>query len=237
MSNSTEMGEHIKRKQSFISHSHQFLDMLISSADPPCYSPNISLLNLSPQENNSVVSIRRSKQFLIRSKVILDCELSHKTAFNWSIYQVNAVSTPVISKHGTSELRIAPHMLPVGSYLVRLIVTMVDTQVFGVSQGYIKVISSPLVALISGGTKVARGFNKTLVFNASMSYDPDEEKPQSSSKLVNYMYIICSAYNLLFSSRKYPYSPPPQGRLFVLHPTHTTHPTPLISPGWVSIFS
>lgn len=159
--------------------------MLISSADPPCYSPNISLPNLSPLESSSMVTISRSKQFLIQSEVTLDCELSHKTAFNWSIYQLNAEETPLISKNGTSEFRITPHMLPVGSYLVRLTVTMVGTQVFGVSQGYIKINSSPLVALISGGTKVARGFNKSLVFNASMSYDPDEETPQSSSELVH----------------------------------------------------
>ena len=45
---------------------------------------------------------------------------------------------------------------------------------FGVSQGYFKVVSSPLVASIAGGSKVARGLNRTLVFDASLSFDPDE---------------------------------------------------------------
>ena len=56
---------------------------------------------------------------------------------------------------------------------MRLTVKMAGTQVFGFSEGYIQVIESPLIAHISGGTKMERGFNKTLVFNASLSRDPD----------------------------------------------------------------
>lgn len=155
----------------------------MSPADLPCSNPNVSLPNLSPQDSPATVSIYRSKQFLIQSDVILDCELSHKTAFTWSIYQVNPEDILVVSTNGTYELRITPRMLAVGTYYVQLIVSMVGTQVFGISQGYFKVISSPLVALINGGPKVVRGFDRSLVFNASMSYDPDEDNQQSSSKL------------------------------------------------------
>lgn len=97
---------------------------------------------------------------------------------------MGAVEAPVLSTNGTSEFRITSHLLPVGGYLVRLTVSMLGTQVFGVGQGYFQIISSPLVAVISGGTKVARGFNRSLVFDASLSYDPDEENQQSSSKLL-----------------------------------------------------
>ena len=65
-----------------------------------------------------------------------------------------------------------------GIYLVRLTVEMVGTEVFGFNEGYIRVIESPLVARIAGGTKVERGFNKTLVFNGSLSRDPDSFHPQ-----------------------------------------------------------
>ena len=51
---------------------------------------------------------------------------------------------------------------------------------FGVSQGYFQVVSSPLIASIAGGSKVARGLNRTLIFDASMSHDPDEENQQFS---------------------------------------------------------
>lgn len=155
--------------------SHFFLNL-----DLPCRSPNVSLPNLSPNVS-STLSIRRSNQFFIQSDVSLDCQLSHRTTFIWSIYQLDAVVKPVLTRN-TSELRITPHMLPVGVYFVRLTVNMLGTPVSGVGGGYFTVTSSPLVALIAGGSKVVRGFNRTLIFNASTSYDPDDENHQLSSK-------------------------------------------------------
>ena len=158
----------------------------------------MSLPNLSPQDSSATVSIYRSKQFLLQADIILYCELSHKTVFTWSIYQVNPEDILVLSTNGTYELRITPRMLAVGTYYVQLIVSMVGTQVFGIGQGYFKVISSPLVALITGGTKVARGFDRSLVFNASLSYDPDEENQQSSSKLYSHFFCFCLFLFILF---------------------------------------
>ena len=139
--------------------------------------------------------MHRSSQYLIQPDVILDCELSQKTIFTWSIYQLDAVETSVFSTTGTSEFRITPLMLPVGGYLVRLTVNMLGTQVSGVGQGFIQINSSPLIALIVGGTKVARGFNRSLVFDASMSYDPDEEDKQSSSKSSLTMKFVLLIYS------------------------------------------
>ena len=86
---------------------------------------------------------------------------------------------PVLSRTGSSELLITRRLLPVGTYLIQLTVRMMGTEVSGVAKGFIRVIHSPLVALISGGTKVERGFNKTLEFDASLSRDPDFESPSS----------------------------------------------------------
>ena len=86
----------------------------------------------------------------------------------------------MLSRNSPSELQITPRLLPVGVYLVQLTVIMIGTPVFGVSQGYFKVVSSPLVASIAGGSKVARGLNRTLVFDASLSFDPDEVNPKCS---------------------------------------------------------
>ena len=95
---------------------------------------------------------------------------------------MSTVAVTLVLTRNTSELRITPHMLPVGVYFVRLTVNMLGTPVFGVGEGFFTVTSSPLVALIAGGSKVVRGFNRTLVFNASTSYDPDDENHQLSSK-------------------------------------------------------
>lgn len=141
----------------------------------------MSLPSLSP-DVSSALDIHRSSQFFIQSDVSLNCELSYRTTFIWNVYQLNAEEEPVLSRNSTSELRISPRLLPLGVYLVRLTVNMLETPVFGVGRGYFKVTSSPLVAFIAGGNKVARGFNRSLVFNASMSYDPDEENQQLLSK-------------------------------------------------------
>ena len=93
------------------------------------------------------------------------------TIFNWEVFHL--YSDKVLARNGSSELLIPRGSLPLGRYSVRLTVKMAGTKVFGVAEGYIRVISSPIVARIAGGTKTERGFNKTLVFNASLSHDPD----------------------------------------------------------------
>ena len=118
--------------------------------------------------------VYRSRQFIIQSEVKLNCDLSHKTLFFWRVYQLGEVDTPILSRNSYSELDISPRLLPAGDFMVQLNVSMIGTSVFGVSQGYFKVVSSPLVASIAGGSKVARGLERTLIFNASPSYDPDE---------------------------------------------------------------
>ena len=134
----------------------------------------MSLPNASPNASTDL-SFHRSRQFIIESEVKLNCELSHKTLFLWHVYQLGEDEIPFLSRNGTSELKIMRLLLPVGVFLVQLNVSMIGTAMFGVSQGYFKVVSSPLVASIAGGSKVARGLDRILVFDASQSYDPDEE--------------------------------------------------------------
>ena len=151
----------------------------LCSLERSCRSPTVELPSLSSNVTSSL-TVRRANQLLISSKVGLDCKLSYETIFNWEVYDLHSQSRehPFLSRYGgTSEFLIKRGKLPVGIYLVRLTVKMAGTQVFGLSEGYIRVIESPLVAHISGGTKVERGFNKTLVFNASLSRDPDSFNP------------------------------------------------------------
>lgn len=130
------------------------------------------------------MSIRRIDSLLIESEVILDCELSQNTLFTWSINTYPEMA-PLLSRNGSSEFRITPRMLPIGHYVIRLNVSVVGIQVSGIAQGSFQVTSSPLVALITGGTKVVRGFNRSLAFDASMSYDPDVEDQQSSGTIIS----------------------------------------------------
>ena len=139
----------------------------------------MKLPNVSPSATPDL-SFQRSRHFIIKSEVKLNCEFSDKTLFLWRVYQLGEEDTPLFSQNSFSELQITPRLLPVGDFLVELNVSMLGTAVFGVSQGYFQVVSSPLVASIAGGSKVARGLERTLIFDASLSYDPDEENLQFS---------------------------------------------------------
>ena len=154
---------------------------LFFSPETLCLSPNVSLSNLSPAVS-SAVSTLRSLSFVIRSEVRLNCNMSYETIFNWEVYHLNSSTGDRelrISRNGSSELRIRRRLLSVGNHLVQLTVGMLGTPVFGVGRGFIRVASSPLLALITGGTKVERGFNTTFVLNASLSRDPDDHNELS----------------------------------------------------------
>ena len=141
----------------------------------------MNLLNVSPNAS-SQWSFHRSSQFIIQSEVKLNCNFSFTTLFLWRVYQLGEEDTPLLSRKSFSELYITPRLLPVGEFLVQLNVSIIGTSVFGISQGYFKVVSSPLVASIAGGNKVARGLNSSLIFDASLSYDPDEDNQQFSGQ-------------------------------------------------------
>ena len=151
--------------------------------------------------------MRRANRLIISSEVFLDCELSSETVFNWDVYDLHSQSRehPVLSRYGgSSEFLIRRGKLLMGIYLVRLTVKMAGTQVFGFSEGYIRVIESPLVAHIAGGTKVERRFNKTLVFNASLSRDPDSFHPPHG-KLTTLLFLIYQGSGKLTHSKIYSY--------------------------------
>ena len=141
----------------------------------------MNLLNISPNFS-SHWSFHRSNQFIVQSEVKLNCNFSFAKMFLWRVYQLGEGDTPLLSRNSFSELHITPRLLPVGEFLVQLNVSIIGTAVFGISQGYFKVVSSPLVASIAGGSKVARGLKSSLTFDASLSYDPDEENQKFSGQ-------------------------------------------------------
>ena len=135
-----------------------------------------------PDSVSDALIVRPVSQLLIPSEVKLDCELSYKTIFNWTVFKLKPKqggNELVLSRKGSSELLIRGRTLGEGSYMVILTVSMRGTKVYGVNKGYFRIERSPLIALISGGTRVERGFNKTLEFDASFSGDPDAVLPNA----------------------------------------------------------
>lgn len=158
-------------------------EVFLGILERTCKSPVVNLPTL-PKTASNASRVRPASRLLIPSEVQLDCELSYETKFNWNVYKLNPLeggNELALSRSGTSELLITRRLLSVGTYLAKLTVSMMGTQVSGVAEGYIRVIRSPMIALISGGTKVERGFNQTLEFDGSLSRDPDALSPYSGT--------------------------------------------------------
>ena len=63
-----------------------------------------------------------------------------------------------------------------GLFKVRLKVGMVEEELKDfttVADGYIRVVQSPLIAKITGGSEIRRGFGSKLSIDSLGSYDPD----------------------------------------------------------------
>ncbi len=70
-----------------------------------------------------------------------------------------------------------PRSLDYGLYYIRFTLTMVGVE--GVSSstfGYVKIIPSPIVAEVRGGSIRVVGFDKMILLDGGMSRDPDEEE-------------------------------------------------------------
>lgn len=117
-----------------------------------------------PDSVSDALIVRPVSQLLIPSEVKLDCELSYKTIFNWTVFKLNSMqggNELVLNRKGSSELLIRGRTLAEGSYMVILTVSMRGTKVYGVNKGYFRIERSPLIALISGGTRVT--WNEDLI--------------------------------------------------------------------------
>lgn len=156
-----------------------------------------------PDSVSDALIVRPVSQLLIPSEVKLDCELSYKTIFNWTVFKLNSMqggNELVLNRKGSSELLIRGRTLAEGSYMVILTVSMRGTKVYGVNKGYFRMERSPLIALISGGTRVERGFNKTLEFDASFSGDPDAVLTDSGKFAFTYTFPLSPTTAMVYTS-------------------------------------
>jgi len=103
------------------------------------------------------------------------------TLFEWTVwkliplagneYKLTFPGTSVAK--GTSEWTMQKLTLEYAKYMVEFRVTMVTTGTSNSDYKYLSIIESPLIAQISGGSHVKRGFNKLINLDASPSQDPD----------------------------------------------------------------
>lgn len=146
-----------------------------------CKPPIVAITNLGNSTSNSF-KIKRSEYYTAQTSASLRCNDSD-TKFTWNAwllkpdslgnYVIDAPRKEVAT--GTSQWTIKKLDLPIGLYLVSYQVTMVKKGVTGIDFKYLAITQSELLAEISGGPLVKRGFNKEISLDASPSRDPDVE--------------------------------------------------------------
>lgn len=145
----------------------------------PCKQPTVNIMDFSSNSTTATEKMR-SEEIEIRSKNIIDCEAPLKRVFTWKIYnnsknslgaEINLTGRVDTSKE---QLNLLPRTLQVGSYKVCFTLNMTEIiGVHGTACCYLRIIPSPIIAEIVGGTEVAVGFNKTRNLDAQNSRDPD----------------------------------------------------------------
>lgn len=148
----------------------------------PCKKPTVILRNVGviPEDARSFFMV---DSINIEADVDLFCPESKESKYEWKIFQNNPktglfdqFNYPPLNKHATmQELRLR-RVLPIGLFKISLMVGMVEDDLkefMAVAEGYLKVVQSPLVVTISGGSVVRRGFGSTLSIDGQDSHDPD----------------------------------------------------------------
>lgn len=149
----------------------------------PCKKPEVKLKGVGdiPEDARKFYTV---DVISIEADVDVFCPESKQSRYEWKIFQHNAKTGAfehfhdVLSnkKASMQELQIQRRTLPVGLFRLRLTVSMVEEELndfLSVAEGYISVIQSPLIAKISGGSEIRRGFGSILSIDGLSSYDPD----------------------------------------------------------------
>lgn len=151
----------------------------------PCSSPIVSIEGLA-QNVEDAREFMRSEEFEFITKNSIDCDASSETNFEWNVFKVapegfsEDKSVEVqLSDIKTDDWKIVfnPRSLEYGLYYISFTLTMAEVQ--GVSSttfGYVKIIPSPIVAEVRGGSTRVLGFDKLVVLDGGISRDPDVEE-------------------------------------------------------------
>jgi hypothetical protein len=181
-------------------------------------------MDCSPN-SSSATEHMRSAEFDIRSKNKVDCQ-SLKRTFKWEVFNKTSPDTPLnlTGRANTSKefLTVFTRTLAVGLYKVCFTLNMTEViGVFGTACCYFRIIPSPLIAEIVGGTQIAVGFNKTKILDAADSCDPDTgfKASNTDSKLKCYSFCKRKGDNYTLPTSIDPNSLPPVPKTRIL-PEH-----------------
>lgn len=148
-----------------------------------CKAPTIILQQIGTTYSRPR-AVKRSESLDIGSETSVFCPASKQTIFEWSLFKFDRLSNVSKLMNMTDSgadvnlpsLHIEERLLPLGLYQVKLAVRMSEEwlrEYAAEASGFIEVVASDLVAVISGGSLLRRGFGPKMMVNGSSSYDPD----------------------------------------------------------------
>ena len=148
----------------------------------PCSDPVVILKNIGSSPADAT-RVYRSTVFTVRTAVTADCTRTKKVRYNWQLF-VNDSADQFLSNQTSAgdvdislksrELFLPKRSLPYALYRVIFTAAMDAKEKFETSAvGYVEIVPSPLVAKISGGNLIRRGFGKKVEVDGSKSQDPD----------------------------------------------------------------
>lgn len=183
-------GKHRVTVNVFNSVSHLSTQLYVNVAELKCSRPQaLILLNKS--------TIFRSRSHIFEAKVDFKCA-AYKTKYQWQIFQEsNCTNTSLKSEVNfnshvdpTSPLLLLPkHTLDVGQYCLIFSVSFQGTPLLVQQKTTTRVVNSPLVAVISGGSKRLWSTHTDLTLDGSESHDPDTSPGEEDTLQYEWTFI------------------------------------------------
>ena len=165
----------------------------------PCKKPTVKLTSVGDTPEDAT-SFFTADVINIEANVDVFCPESKESKYEWNIFQSNQRTGLFEHFNGVSlneeasmkEIRLKRRSLPVGLFRVSLTVGMVEEELkdfLTVAEGYIRVVQSPLIAEIRGGSEIRRGFGSVVFVDGKNSYDPDVG-PGNYTGVYNFSFCI-----------------------------------------------
>ncbi|XP_072020448.1 polycystin-1-like [Amphiura filiformis] len=181
-------GEYVIELEGYNYASYLSTITVVPIIEEPCQLPYIFIYGGSKEVSNPW-QVKKNHEIMLISEVILNCSSTYTASFHWDVYHVEFFNgkplpsndlyrykLPIEVDLEESDLVIPRRSVNYGTYLFQLTVTMDNYgKVSNKNQTYVEVVPSPIHVRIAGGLSVTVQENATLVLNASMSYDPDEQ--------------------------------------------------------------
>lgn len=182
-----------------------FVEKQIFIPDHDCSEVHIDILNLSKNISNPTDHMK-SLDLIVHLDTSIRCEFSPKYSYKWTILRIDKSSKKLYSvekdpswhrensnRNKKRHLHLNTTSLQYGLYQLHARVVLQDTKrhnVEATAVGYLHIISSPIHAVIDGGSLVRRTLGDFVLFDGKNSYDPDDPDKRLAGMYLSIIFIF-----------------------------------------------